>query len=99
MLDLALKMPTHGAVRIRIETLNDSDARLNVTPPNSELAEALAHRSSADPDQVEFKRNDDIAFGVARWSPESAGGLWAAKRTWDRTRPRSIVGPGPSLRR
>jgi len=37
MLDLALKMPTHGAVRIRIETLNDSDASLNVTPPIQSL--------------------------------------------------------------
>jgi hypothetical protein len=55
ILDLALKMARHGAVRIRIEASNDTGVRLNVTPPNSELAEALAHWLSADPDQVEFK--------------------------------------------
>jgi CheY-like chemotaxis protein len=65
ILDLALKMARYGAVRICIEQWNDSGIRLHITPPNSELAEALAHWLRADPDQAGFKSNDDVAFGVA----------------------------------
>ena len=65
ILDLALKMARYGAVRIRMEGFNDNGIRLNVTPPNSELAEVLAHWLSADPDQVELKSSDDLAFCVA----------------------------------
>lgn len=65
ILDLTLKMARHGAVRVRVEGLEDAGVRLNITPPNSDLADQMAHWLSVDPDQVQFSGSDDIGFDVA----------------------------------
>jgi len=64
ILDLTLKLARHGVARIGLDASPDGGIRLDVTPPNSELAEQLAHWLSADPDQVEFQSGDDVSFGV-----------------------------------
>jgi len=64
ILDLTLKLARHGATRIGLDAGPDGGIKLDVTPPNSELAEQLAQWLSADPDQVEFQSGDDISFGV-----------------------------------
>ena len=64
ILDLTLKLARHGAARIGLDASPDGGIQLDITPPNSELAEQLAHWLSADPDQVEFQSGDDISFGV-----------------------------------
>jgi len=65
ILDLALKMARHGVVRVRLDGLENQEIQLNVTPPNSDLAEQLSRWLSADADSVEVKSSDDPGFAVA----------------------------------
>lgn len=65
ILDLTLKMARHGVVRIRLDGLENQEIQLNVTPPNSDLADQLNRWLSADAGEVEFKNSDDPGFAVA----------------------------------
>jgi CheY-like chemotaxis protein len=65
ILDLTLKMARHGSVRIKLDGLDHEGIHLNITPPNSDLAEQTAGWLSSEVDRVEFKHSDDIGFCVA----------------------------------
>jgi len=65
ILDLTLKLARHGVVRIRLDGLESHEIQLNITPPNSDLAEQLHRWLSADADDLAFQNSDDPGFAVA----------------------------------
>jgi len=95
ILDLTLQQGHNGAALIGLEAGPDGGIRLEITPPNSELAVHITQWLSADPEQVDFQSGDDLSFGVPllvagkRW--RGLGGTMALAAANSAATPRVVL--------